>query len=125
MIYNKDEGYKVKFYLNPKTGKSDVKKYIYDLDPKEKIKVLKYVEFLRINNGILNEPYSKHIKGKLRELRVDFGKNNYRIFYFTFVNKNIILLHVFLKKTSKTPLIEINKAEQNYNFIINHQQLYE
>jgi len=124
MIYNNIE-YKIKFYLNPKTGKSDVRKYIYDLDAKEKTKVLKYVEFLRINNGVLNEPYSRHIRGKIRELRVDFSDKKYRIFYFTFINKNIILLHAFLKKTAKTPLSEIIKAEKNYNYVINHQQLYE
>ncbi len=124
MIYNNIE-YKVKFYLNPKTDKSDVRKYIYGLALKEKTKVLKYVEFLRINKGVLNEPYSRHIKGKIRELRVDFSGKKYRIFYFTFINKNIILLHAFLKKTAKTPLNEITKAEKNYNYVINHQQLYE
>lgn len=117
--------YKVKFYLNPKTGKSDVRKYIYDLDIKEKTKVLKYVEYLRINSGVISEPYSRHIKGKIRELRVDFSDKKYRIFYFTFINKNIILLHAFLKKTAKTPLSEITKAEKSYNYVINHQQLYE
>lgn len=94
MIYNNVE-YKIKFYLNPKNGKSDVRKYIYDLAVKEKTKILKYVEFLRINNGVLNEPYSRHIRGKIRELRVDFSDKKYRIFYFTFINKNIILLHTF------------------------------
>lgn len=59
--------YKVKFYINPKIGRSDVRKYIYDLSPNEMTKVLKYVEYLRVNNGIISEPYSKHIKGKIRE----------------------------------------------------------
>ena len=125
MIYNKDEGYKVKFYLDKDSAKSKVRKYIYNLNKKERIKVLKYIEFLRINNGVLDEPYLKHIKGKIRELRVDFSKNRHRIFYFTFINKNIILLHVFLKKTAKTPLNERKKAEQNYNNVINNPKFYE
>jgi len=111
--------------LNPRNGKSDVRRYIYDLEQKERNKVLKYIEFLRINNGILDEPYSKHISGKIRELRVDFSSNRHRIFYFTFLNKNIILLLVFLKKTTKTPINEINRAEQNYNYVINNKQIYE
>ncbi len=121
----KNEEYKIKFYLNPRTEKSDIRRYIYDLDIKERTKILKYVEFLRINNGVIDEPYSRHIKGKIRELRVDFATDRHRIYYFTFIGKNIILLHAFLKKTAKTPLSEINKAEQNYNYVINHQQLYE
>jgi len=86
---------------------------------------LKYIEYLKLHEGVLDEPYSKQIKGKIRELRVDFSKNRHRIFYFTFINKNIILLHAFLKKTPKTPLGEIKKAEQNYNDVINNPKIYE
>jgi len=123
MIEN--EEYKIKFYWDKKNGKSEVREYIYNLNNKEQTKILKYVEFLRANKGVLNEPYSRHIKEKIRELRVDFSNNRHRIFYFTFINKNIILLSVFLKKTAKTPLSEIKKAEQNYNNVINNQKLYE
>lgn len=125
MIYNKEEKYKVKFYKDFKTGKSPVLVYIDKLCVKEKAKVLKYIEFLRANKGILDEPYSKHIKGKIRELRVDLFKSKHRIFYFSFINKNIILLHAFLKKTGKTPTNEIKKAEDNYNNVINNHRIYE
>jgi len=84
---NKSEEYKVKFYRDPETGSDPVKEYIDQLPQKEKAKVLKYIEFLRENNGHLDEPYSKHIKGKIRELRVDFARNKYRIFYFIFIKK--------------------------------------
>jgi phage-related protein len=56
---------------------------------------------------------------------VDFGKNRHRIFYFTSVEKNIIFLHAFLKKTAKTPPEEIEKAENNYYDIINNYKTYE
>lgn len=124
MIYNNIE-YKVKFYKDYKNGKSPILEYVNDLNIKEKAKVLKYIEFLRINKGILDEPYSKHIKGKIRELRVDFSSKRHRIFYFTFINKNIILLHAFLKRTNKTPLSEIKKAEQNYNDVLGNPKIYE
>ena len=124
MIYSNIE-YKIKFYQNSRDSKSPVLEYIDNLDIKEKAKVLKYIEFLRINKGVLDEPYSKHIKGKIRELRVDFATKRHRIFYFTFVGKNIILLHAFLKKTAKTPLSEIKKAEQNYNDVFKNPKSYE
>jgi phage-related protein len=88
-------------------------------------KVYKYIEFLRVSNGVLDEPYSRHIKDKIRELRVDFSNKKHRIFYFTFINKNIILLHAFLKKTPKTPPKEIKIAEENYIDVINNPKLYE
>ena len=79
MIYNKGE-YGVKFYQDNK-GKVQVIEYIEKLSKKEKAKILKYIEFLKDKKGYLDEPYSKHIKGKIRELRVDFSKNRHRIFF--------------------------------------------
>lgn len=117
--------YRIKFYANSKTRKSDVFEYIKELDIKERTKVDKYIEYLKINRGYLDEPYSKHIIEKIRELRVDFSHNHHRIFYFTFIGKNIILLHAFLKKTSKTPQQEIKRALDNYRDFIINQHYYE
>jgi len=126
MIYNKGATeYRVKFYKDTKTGRSPVLEYIEELNDKEKAKVFKYIEFLRTCKGYLEEPYSKHIKGKVRELRVDFAKNRHRIFYFIFIKKTIILLHAFLKKTAKTPSFEIKRVEENYYKVLKNQKIYE
>lgn len=116
--------YEVKFYVDSR-GNSPVLDYIEGLSLKEKAKVLRYIEFLRVNKGVLDEPYAKHIRGKIRELRVDFSRNRHRIFYFTFVNKRIILLHAFLKKTTKTPENEIARAERNLHDVVNNNSEYE
>jgi len=123
MIYNKNE-YRVKFYQDLKGG-IPVIEYLEKISKKEKAKILKYIEFLKDNKGYLDEPYSKHIKGKVRELRVDFSKNRHRIFYFTFIKKTIIILHVFLKKTQKTPIKEIKKVEDLLKEVINNPKIYE
>src|SRR3990167_10623208 len=113
MIYKETkEEYRVKFYTESKNGKSPILEYLKELPEKEEAKIAKYIEFLRVHKGYLDEPYSRHITGKIRELRVDFGRNRHRIFYFTFVAKTIILLHAFLKKTPKTPVIEIKRAQE-------------
>jgi len=125
MIYNESTEYKVKFYKNNNTGQSPVLKYIEGLKEREKAKIFKYIEFLRANKRYLEEPYSRHIKGKIRELRIDFAKNRYRIFYFVFIKKTIILVHAFLKKTPKTPIFEIKKAEENYYDVLKNSKIYE
>lgn len=114
-----EEIYRIYYYIDHK-GKEPVKEYIDKLSRKEQLKVFAYLELLKDKKGYLDEPYSKHIKGKIRELRIDFSKNHHRIFYFTFVGKKIILLSAFLKKTNKTPPQQINKAIDNYqDFLIN------
>lgn len=119
------EKYKVKFYRNSYTGKEPVWEYIDKLDVKSKAKVLKYIEFLKEHQGYLDEPYAKHITGKIRELRVDFARDRHRVFYFAFMEKKIILLYAFLKKTNKTPLSEIKRAVENYKDTVNNPNLYE
>ncbi|MFW0837822.1 MAG: type II toxin-antitoxin system RelE/ParE family toxin [Candidatus Komeilibacteria bacterium] len=117
--------YKVKFYKNSTNSKEPVLDYITKLPSKTKAKVYSYIELLVFHRGCLDEPYSKHIQGKLRELRVDFNKHFHRIFYFTFINKTIILLHAFNKKTKKTPKREIDKAINNLNDVYNNPKIYE
>ena len=117
--------YKITFFYDPDTKKVPVREYMENLTPKEQTKITKYIDFLQENKGVLDEPYTKHIRDKLRELRVDFGKNRHRIFFFTFVGKNIILLHAFLKQSPQTPESEITKALNNYYKIINNPHLYE
>ncbi|MEK7078474.1 MAG: type II toxin-antitoxin system RelE/ParE family toxin [Patescibacteria group bacterium] len=123
MTYNENQEYKVKFFTDS-DGKSPVLKYLEKVNEKERAKISKYIEFLREHKGVLDEPYSKHIKGKIRELRVDFARNRHRIFYFAFLGKNIILLHAFLKHTAKTPFVEIKQAEENYHNAISNKEIY-
>lgn len=128
MIYLKWDNtkeYKITLFEDPDTKRTPVREYLESLGPKEQVKIIKYIDFLQESKGVLDEPYAKHIRYKLRELRVDFGKNRHRILFFTFVGKNIILLHAFLKRTDKTPEAEITKALNNYYKTINNPHLYE
>ncbi|KKQ40174.1 MAG: hypothetical protein US58_C0023G0008 [Candidatus Magasanikbacteria bacterium GW2011_GWA2_37_8] len=119
------EEYKIKFYINSKTNKVELIKYLDNLQLKIRLKILKYIEYLRTNNGYLDEPYTKHIINKIKELRIDFGKEKHRIFFFTMIGKKIILLHAFKKDTGKTPTAEINIAIKNYNDVLNNPHLYD
>ena len=123
MIYNRLE-YQVRFYEDDQ-GEIPLLDYLEKVNEKEITKILNYIEVLRSNNGYLDEPYAKHVRGKIRELRVDFSANRHRIFYFTFIKQTIVLLHAFLKKTEKTPVQEIEKAENNLENVINNPQRYE
>ncbi|MFA6995158.1 MAG: type II toxin-antitoxin system RelE/ParE family toxin [Patescibacteria group bacterium] len=123
MIYS--EEYKIKFYRNSRTGEEPVLDYLKQLDLKDRQKINKYIDFLRDSYGYLDEPYSRHITGKIRELRVDFSNKRHRILYFSFFGKTIVLLSAFLKNTGKTPGREIYLAEKRYNDFINNYKLYE
>ena len=117
---------KLYFYYNA-NNKSRVREFYSSLNIKIQSKLLAYINLLISQNGQLGLPYTKYIDDKIWELRVDFDKNYYRIFYFIFDGKKIILLHGFSKKTNKTPRNELNKARNRHqDYLINfNDKLYE
>jgi len=60
------------------------------------------------------EKYFKHLTGTngLFEIRVEVGNNIFRVFSFFDEGNLVVLINGFQKKTQKTPIKEINKAEQ-------------
>ncbi|MFH1308660.1 MAG: type II toxin-antitoxin system RelE/ParE family toxin [Patescibacteria group bacterium] len=109
--------YTIEYYKNSK-GKEPVMDFIIFSSKKVKAKIFVYINLLK-NKGRLKHPYARHVKDKIWELRVDFAKNYYRIFYFIFTKKRIILLHAFSKKTNKTPRKELEKAINSYKDFLN------
>ena len=57
-------------------------------------------------------PYSRHVSGKIWELRVAAGRRDYRVLYFAFVGRRFVLLHAFAKQTARTPAQELEIAER-------------
>ena len=102
--------YKVIFYED-KSGRSPTDEFLDDIQPKVRAKVEKWLEKLEEEGPNLPRPYADVVKGKIRELRIHFSSNYYRLLYF-FFGKKIIITHVFLKKTDKIPAGEIDRSER-------------
>ena len=111
---NYNEEYKVYYYRNSHTKRVPVLEYIQKMPTKDRAKIAAYIILLCDCKGRLDEPYSRYIRSGIRELHIDFARNRHRIFYITVEGKKIILLHSFLKKTSKTPQQEIARALNNF-----------
>ena len=58
----------------------------------------------------VREPYVKHLDGPLWEMRLKGKSGIARAVYVTAIGKRIVVVHVFVKKTQKTPRNEINYA---------------
>jgi len=58
----------------------------------------------------VREPYVKHLEGPLWEMRLKGRAGIARAIYVTAVGKHIVVVHVFVKKTEKTPRREIEIA---------------
>ena len=85
-----------------------VEKFIQSLDKNTIARVIHTIELLeKFGNG-LGMPHSKMVSRGIFELRI-YGSQNVRIFY-AFSKNKAILLHGFIKKTSKIPKKEIDTA---------------
>jgi phage-related protein len=58
----------------------------------------------------VREPYVKHLEGPLWEMRMKGRSGIARAAYVTAVGKRVVVVHVFEKKTQKTPRREIITA---------------
>lgn len=116
-IIIKEEGmYKLDFYEDS-SGYSDVKELIVNLREKSKTnkdarinfnKVVAYIDLLEELGTRIGEPVTKHLDGKIWELR----PLDNRILFAYVENETFVLLHHFVKKTRKTPKSEIEKAKK-------------
>jgi len=84
--------------------------FLDGLATKVRAKLMKWLEILEQQGPNLPRPYADTVRGKIRELRLQFGSNQYRCLYF-FDGRKIIVTHGFMKKTDKVPENEIVYAE--------------
>jgi phage-related protein len=58
----------------------------------------------------VHEPYVKHLDGKLWEMRMKGKDGIARAAYVTATGHRVVVVHVFVKKTQKTPRREMDTA---------------
>ena len=60
----------------------------------------------------LREPHTKALGDGLFELRLKSKEGIARVFYCTIIERRIVLLHSFIKKTDRTPPAELETAQK-------------
>lgn len=58
----------------------------------------------------LGEPHTEGLGDGLFELRIKSAEGIARVFFCTLVERRIVMLHSFIKKTQRTPLRELKLA---------------
>ncbi|CDZ70270.1 Hypothetical protein NGAL_HAMBI2610_18710 [Neorhizobium galegae bv. orientalis] len=74
------------------------------------LRLLEAIENVGLDN--LREPHVKHLEGKLWELRVKASEGVARGIYVTMTGRKVMVLHVFVKKSQKTPPRALEIARQ-------------
>lgn len=108
-------------YYRDRDGKEPASDFIDSLSNEAQAKVFRIIKLLKDYGVLLKEPYTRQVRGKIRELRIKDSQGNIRVLYFTYAGRRFILLHGFIKKTAKTPVKEIEIAEKRMNDFIQRQ----
>jgi phage-related protein len=80
---------------------------------------LKYAERMEVYGPDLGMPHTRAMGGGLFELRIKAPEGIARVFYCTVVERRIVFLHQFVKKTDKTPAKEMRIARQRMKEWVN------
>ena len=89
-----------------------VEQNVLDLPPKLQAKMLRLFELVENYGAQLVEPHSKPLNDGLFELRTKAQEGIARSIYCYMKGKKIVILHVFIKKTNKTPKKDLELARK-------------
>jgi phage-related protein len=73
-------------------------------------RIVRLIEGYGLEN--LREPYIKHLEGPLWEMRMKGRDGIARAIYVTATGRRVVVVHVFEKKSQKTPRRELELARQ-------------
>lgn len=97
----------------------DVEQFVLKLPAGLSAKYFHLTNLMSEFGANLGMPHTKPMATGLFELRVKGKEGIARVFYCTKVGKRIIMLHGFVKKTSKTPSNDLRKAERRFKEVKN------
>jgi len=102
--------WEIDFFVDER-GDAPVEKYLTSLAVQQRAKALALIRMLEQEGPSLPFPYSSQVRGKLRELRTQQGKDKLRILYFGDAKRVFVLLHGIIKRSAQLPEEDIRIAE--------------
>lgn len=116
----------IEFY-EPRNGGNPVLEFIQSMPPRHQAKIYREIDLLEEFGVDLEYPHTANIRGEryrgLWELRIRFGSDASRIFYFLPAGRTFVLLHGFVKKTNETPTRELEIAKRRMDDFIGRRAL--
>lgn len=105
--------YRVRFFRQS-DGESPIKDFLVSSHESLRSKIARQIRYLEEFGLTLANPNLKKLTGtSLWEVRI-LGKDNIRIICAAIISNEIAIVHIFKKKSNKTPLRDLNIALKRY-----------
>jgi phage-related protein len=95
-----------------------VEREVLALAPAFVARFIRFAERMELFGPDLGMPHTRAMGGGLFELRIKAAEGIARVFYCTVVDRRIVVLHQFVKKTDKTPPKELEIARRRMKEVI-------
>ena len=99
----------------------DVEQTILELPEGLLARYLRLTDLMLEFGANLGMPHTRAIEKGLFELRLKAKEGIARVFFFTKAGKEIIVLHIIIKKSQKTPKKELDKVFRRMKEVINNE----
>ena len=93
-------------------GESDVEEFLRSLNRKARDKCLAYIDKLRDPGPPLTRNYSASVRGRIWELRPEWGGTEYRLLYARLFDGRFVILTAFKKDRQKLRERDVFRAEE-------------
>lgn len=105
--------YQVDFYTTL-SGKSPPWEYIQKSEVRVSRKILRHIQHIKLYGLTLENRYLRKLSGSnLWESRI-LGNDSVRIICASLIGKRVVILNIFTKKSNKTPIKELEVANQRF-----------
>jgi phage-related protein len=105
-------------YYELSSGRSPVEEFIEEQERQSKAAIFALLERAKVDPvGV-----SRHLRGKIYELKARAVDGQFRFLYFYWVEKTLLIVHAFKKKTGRTDPDEIELAEKRMKEHLNRSK---
>jgi len=103
--------WKAVFYTT-EAGHCPVLEAIRRLPKADRVEIGHTLRLVQEEGPDIGMPFTEPVTGELSVIRVRVGRTRWRLFFFCHVGRELVILHVFAKKTRALPQREIETAER-------------
>lgn len=103
--------WKAIFYTTA-AGRCPVLETIRELPQAERVEIGQTLRLVQEEGPDIGMPFTEPVTRDLSAVRVRVGRTRWRLLYFAHLGRELIILHIFAKKTRAMPQREIRIAER-------------
>jgi len=100
------------------SGRSPIEELIMELSAKDRARFADLIEGIEKYGFDCPRVVFKPLRGKLWEIKFSTSRGGYRVAYVMATNDVMVWLHMFSKKTQKTPYDDLKLAEKRMKEVL-------